>query len=159
METRADHVDAAAVRHPLEPLSASEMEAAVAILKGQEPVATEASYAVVSLHEPPKSAVQAGDSCARQAFLMLVDKLDGTTYEAVVSLDDDTVVRFDAVPGVRAPFMLEEYDEFVAAVMQHPEYQAALERRGIDDMELVSIDPVPAGYWHVEPHEDDGRRL
>jgi len=42
-------------------------------------------------------------------------------------------------------------------VREHPEWQAAMRRRGIEDLDRVQIDPWPAGSFD-SPHED-GRRI
>jgi Cu2+-containing amine oxidase len=53
-------VDAAVgVSHPLEPLTASEIQAAVAVLRAHEKVTPTTRIVEVHLHEPPKSAVYA----------------------------------------------------------------------------------------------------
>ena len=40
-----------------------------------------------------------------------------------------------------------------SACKEHPEWQAALRRRGIDDLDQVQIDPWPAGSFGVAPRE------
>ena len=61
---------------------------AVAILKAEKGLAATARFVFISLHEPPKAAVQAGERCPREAFVVLYEKAERKTYEAVVSLTD-----------------------------------------------------------------------
>ena len=48
------------VGHPLEPLSAEEVSAASSILKSEKGLGATARFVFITLHEPPKAAVQAG---------------------------------------------------------------------------------------------------
>ncbi len=74
-------VDAPPVLHPLEPLSAEEVSAASAILKAAKGLNATARFVFVSLHEPPKAAVQAGETVPREAFVVLYEKAERKTYE------------------------------------------------------------------------------
>ncbi|MGL6344454.1 MAG: primary-amine oxidase, partial [Waterburya sp.] len=83
------------VLHPLEPLSESEVETAVAIARASSwmsmPNAKQRfRFPCVTLNEPPKSEVlnfQPGNLIERSAFLILLDNETGATYEAIVSLN------------------------------------------------------------------------
>ena len=92
-------LDAPPVLHPLEPLAAEEIAAASAILKAEKGLAATARFVFISLHEPPKAAVQAGESVPREAFVVLYEKAERKTYEAVVSLTDQSVVSFEPHRG------------------------------------------------------------
>mgnify|MGYP001100002079 CR=1 FL=1 len=81
-------LDAPPVLHPLEPLSAAEISAASAILKGERGLGPTARFVFVNLHEPPKEAVQAGADVPREAFVVLYEKGERKTYEAVISLTE-----------------------------------------------------------------------
>jgi primary-amine oxidase len=58
---------------------------------------------------------------------------------------------------MRSALLFGETMRAIAAVKANPEWQAALRRRGIDDFDLVQIDPWPAGSFGI-PHET-GRRI
>ena len=81
-------LDAPPVLHPLEPLSAAEVGLASSILKADKELAPTARFVFVSLHEPPKAAVQAGQDVPREAFIVLYEKAERRCYEAIVSLTD-----------------------------------------------------------------------
>jgi len=67
------------VGHPLEPLSAEEVSAASAILKAGKGLGATARFVFVTLHEPPKAAVQAGESVPREAFIVLYERSERAT--------------------------------------------------------------------------------
>jgi primary-amine oxidase len=134
------------VGHPLEPLSAEEVSAASAILKAGKGLGATARFVFVTLHEPPKAAVQAGESVPREAFIVLYERSERATYEAVVSLTDRNVVSFKHVEGVQPQITMEEFMACEEAVQANPEWQAAVRKRGIEDFSLTMLDPWAAGY-------------
>jgi primary-amine oxidase len=139
-------LDAPAVLHPLEPLAAEEVSAASAILKAEKGLGATARFVFVTLHEPPKAAVQAGASVPREAFVVLYERGERMTYEAVVSLSEERVVSWRAVEGVQPPVTFEEFMACEAAVQADPGWQEAMRRRGVEDFALAMIDPWAAGY-------------
>ncbi|MHB8695991.1 MAG: primary-amine oxidase, partial [Solirubrobacteraceae bacterium] len=135
-------------RHPLEPLSPEEIVQAVAILRGEQPLADTVRFSTVELLEPPKEEMLAwpeGRPVERQAFLIVMDRADGAVHEAVVSLDSETVVEWRFLPGVQPRIMAEEFVECEEMLKRHPEFLAALAKRGITDPEMLMIDPWSAG--------------
>lgn len=143
-----------AAQHPLEPLSADEVAAAVAIVRAERNVGEHYRFACVRLHEPPKALVlsyQPGDPIERNAFLILLDNVTGHTYEAIVSLTQSTVTSWTHVPGVQPNIMADELSEAEAAVKQHPDFIAALALRGITDLDRVMVDPwAPGNFGFVD---------
>ena len=76
-------------RHPLDPLDPDEIRLAVDTVPKDRQLAATVRFVTVSLNEPKKSHILqpgAGDSLAREAFLVLLDSATGTGYEAVVNL-------------------------------------------------------------------------
>ena len=57
----------AAVRHPLDPLTGAEIEAATGILKRDRNLAGSARFVYVTLREPAKETVLAGHETDREA--------------------------------------------------------------------------------------------
>jgi primary-amine oxidase len=146
--------------HPLEPLSAEEIAAAVAILRRERALGPQVRFMEVALHEPPKSQVLSfspGDAVERSAALTLLDNSDGATYEAVVSISRGEVTSWQQIPGVQPPIHLDEFLECENAVKAHPDFQAALARRGIHDLSLVTVDPWSAGNFGFA--DEEGIRL
>jgi len=149
-------LDAPPVLHPLEPLSAAEVTLASSILKAEKELAPTARFVFVDLHEPPKAAVQAGEDVPREAFVVLYEKAERRTYEAVVSLSERTVISFEHIEGVQPPITAEEFMACEAVVQGDPDWQAAMRRRGVEDFSLTMVDPWAAGY--TGPEDDPGLR-
>ena len=152
------------VNHPLEPLTVEEVAAAVALVRQESNLGVDVGasfrFPCVTLKEPPKSTVlnfQVGDPFERQAFLILLDNETGTTYEVIVSLTQKRVVFWQAIPDVQPNIMPDELSECEAAVKAHPEFRAALAKRGITDLDLVVVDPWAIGNFGFE--DEKGIRL
>ena len=146
--------------HPLDPLTAAEITIAIATVKQAKSLSDRVRFMAVSLQEPPKQEVLAysvGDSITRQAFMVLLDNATGYTYEAIVSITDQTVLSWQHIPSAQPGFVLDEFFECEAAVKANPDFQAALLKRGITDMDLVMVDPWSAGNYGVE--DEQGVRL
>ena len=126
-----------AARHPLEPLSPEEIVRAVAILRAERSLADTVRFSSVELQEPPKAAMLAWPqtgSPERRAFAIVLDRADGAVHEAVISLDTETVLEWHHVPGVQPRIMAEEFVQCEEMLKRHPEYLAALAKRGITDL-------------------------
>src|SRR6266480_8155169 len=96
------------LHHPLEPLTAEELGAAVALVREKRRLSDQVRFVSVTLHEPPKNIVLTfieGDQVPREAFIKLLDKADGATYEAIVDLTTDEVTSWKRIPGVQPSVM------------------------------------------------------
>jgi primary-amine oxidase len=154
------------VRHPLDPLTAEEIEAAGRILKQHRGLAPSARFVYVTLREPPKDAVLSkdqaidkGQAIEREAHVVLRERAEGKTYEAVVSITKGEVRLWREVPGVQPAIMLEEFLATEAAVRKDARWQEAMRRRGITDFDLVMIDPWSVGYNGPQDAAGRGRFL
>jgi primary-amine oxidase len=146
--------------HPLDPLTAEELGAAVAIVREKRQLSAHVRFVSVTLHEPPRDLVfnfKAGDRVPREAFVRLLDKADGATYEAIVDLTADEVTSWRHVPGVQPSVLLDEFFECEQMLKHNEEFRAALAKRGVSDMDMVMVDPWSAGYYG--PEEEPTRRL
>ena len=135
--------------HPLEPLSAAEIETAARILKRDRGLVDSARFVFIELREPPKSVVttwQAGQEWERQASAVLRETAEHTTYEAVISLTDDAVVSYVPVADVQPPISVEEFDKSEVLVRADPRWQAAMRLRGVDDFDRAMVDKWSSGY-------------
>src|SRR4026209_914085 len=98
--------------HPLEPLSATEIERAWEIVRTERALGPRVRVIFIMLHEPDKKVVLAyrpGDAVDRAAFVVLVDSGPGQTYEAVVSLSEGRVRSWEHVPGAQPAIVLDEF--------------------------------------------------
>jgi primary-amine oxidase len=143
--------------HPLDPLSTAEILRACALLKAIKGLGSELRFAMVHLHEPPKTEVlafKAGDSMERSAFLMVFDATTGETHEAVVNLTRGTVVSWvqhftDAAPYGQPPVLVEDFFNCADIVKADEGWRNAIKRRGLtdEDIKLVQVDPFSAGNF------------
>ncbi|GAA0934540.1 primary-amine oxidase [Pseudonocardia zijingensis] len=142
------------VTHPLEPLTAAEISVAAAVLRDSGRTGPGSRFVSITLHEPVKSAVLAfdedGTGVAREADAVVLDRSDGRTYEATVSLSDSTVTRWEHVPGVQPQVLLEEFFACEEIVKSDPGVQDALRARGITEFDGVMVDPWSAGHYGDE---------
>jgi primary-amine oxidase len=149
---------AALADHPLAPLTLEEVREAVGIVHEERDLGPRHRFAGLTLNEPPKEEVLAfedGDAFEREAFAVILDGNDGSTYEAVISLTRGAITSWTQVPNVQPPIVLEEFDECEAACKESSEFQESLRKRGIEDMDRVLVDPWSAGSYG----DEEGRRL
>lgn len=152
--------------HPLDPLSVAEIEAACKIVREAKALGPRCRFPYVYLDEPSKSEVLAfepGMPYSRKAFVLVLDKETGATYESVVDLRAAEVVFWrvlDTEVTGQAPIMVEEFDLCVKIVQEDPAWRAAVKRRGLTDEDIanVQIDPWSFGYFGDEERYR-GRRL
>jgi primary-amine oxidase len=146
--------------HPLEPLTAEEISAATEVLRSARGLGPTARFVFVELHEPPKEAVLRWSPddrpLPREAHVVLYERGDRVTYDAIVSITDGTMLSWSAVPGVQAPIMDEEFTACEQIVQADPRWQEAMRRRGVTDFSLTMIDPWASGG--IVPDDDPTAR-
>jgi primary-amine oxidase len=150
----------AAVGHPLAMLTAGEIEIAVEAVRSTGRLSDSALFAHVVLHEPDKDAVarwQPGEPHDRLVRVQVVPGPDLALVEAIVSVTRREVVEWQDIAGMRPTLLMHEAANAIFTTKEHPEYLAALARRGISDIDNVQIDPWPAGTFGYEAEE--GRRI
>ena len=146
--------------HPLDPLSADELRRAVAIVRRDKRQGDRSLFETVTLHEPAKAAVRSfapGEFFAREAFVVVLDRAAGRTFEGIVSLTEDRVRAWKHVEGVQIRTLPEEIEEIQGLVKSHPQYVEGLRRRGIEDLDKVIIEGFATGNFGAE--EERTRRL
>ncbi|WMV40772.1 hypothetical protein MTR67_034157 [Solanum verrucosum] len=104
----------------------------------------------------------------RRARLIVYNKKTNETSIWIVELTEvhaaargghhrGKVISSNVVPDVQPPIDAQEYAECEAVVKNYPPFREAMKRRGIDDMDLVMVDPWCVGY-HSEA-DAPSRRL
>src|SRR5262245_40717656 len=91
-------------RHPLEPLSAQEVQQAVGLLKAEGKITPTMRFVSVSLKEPKKALVHGWSGkqdIAREAFAVLFDNALNTCYEATIALTAGKLLSWKAITGVQ----------------------------------------------------------
>jgi primary-amine oxidase len=146
--------------HPLDPLDADEITAAVAAVRAGDRLPEGALFSTVTLDEPGRAVVAAhrpGDPVARRARLVILPGPDSTVVEAVVALPAGEVVSWVERQGMRPALLFDDSYRAILALKADPDWRAAMARRGITDVEQVQIDPWPTGSFG-NPAEE-GRRI
>ena len=138
----------ALAQHPLDPLSAAEIEAAAAVVAAAPGFPEGGKFATLVLKEPAKAdvlAFSAGATAARQAFAIVLDRTHSRTFEAVADVRARRLVSWTEVKGVQPAVLDSEYDVLVGLVKADPRWQDAMKKRGITDFDKVQIDNWAVG--------------
>ncbi|HEY3672278.1 MAG TPA: primary-amine oxidase, partial [Acidimicrobiia bacterium] len=146
--------------HPLDPITADEITAAVALIAADDRYEVDFIFAHLRLREPDKAVVLAHEPGApvdREVEALLVPPGRLEAIEAVVSVTASEVRSWTRNVGMRPALLFGESLGAILGVKADPAWQAAMKLRGIDDFDKVQIDPWPAGSFD-SPHED-GRRI
>ncbi len=143
--------------HPLDPLSADEIRAAVAVLRRERGVGPNWRFGTIELREPAKQSLNAGHAASREAIVSCWNRDDGQTYKAVVSIGDDRVTSWEHRPGEQANFTETEFYECNEALKKEPRVLEALERHGIADIDRVLFDTWAYGGLLVPEKYRDRR--
>jgi primary-amine oxidase len=148
--------------HPLEPLNATEIQQAVAALKGLKDFGPATRIISIMLNEPAKSTVYdwpSGPAFRREAVAVLFDNARNSVLNVTIDLDKGAVAKSEPGPaGAQPTLSIDEQVECERAVLANEEFKAALERHyGITDTSLVMVDIWSAGNYGSE--EDSTRRL
>ena len=147
--------------HPLDPLSQSELNEMVAILKQEGKLNERSRFPMVTLQEPAKELVRAfksGDPIQRSAFAVVLDRGENKMYEAVVDLSGHKLSRWTPKPGEYPGVLIEEFEDPPSYVRSDPAWQAAIAKRGITDFENIQIDTWGAGLLSPVDRQS-GKRL
>ena len=147
---------ALAAAHPLDPLTADEIRVAAQVARTDARFAS-AQFASILLDEPAKADVIAwrpGTTLARQARLVVMTP--ASVFEVVTDLTARRLVSATERKGVEPPVMMSEF-EAAKVVLTHPEFRAALAKRGVTDPEKVFCSPITAGYFAIPEHA--GKRI
>jgi primary-amine oxidase len=150
----------ATARHPLDPLSPAEIEAAGRILKSARALADTARFVFITLDEPDKATVlgfQPGDAIERRAFVIIRERAERRNFEAVVSISRGEVVSWQERTGIQPPIMFEEFLTSEQVVKNDPRWQEAMRKRGVTDLDNVMIDPWSLGYNGPDDAPENGR--
>jgi primary-amine oxidase len=149
--------------HPLERLSAAEIDAARTLFQKNDLLTPTTRFAMLALEEPAKPAVLAwrdGDPLDRRVRALLLDVATGQVRSAVASVtrdEIDEVTEIDPAVDGQPPILLDEFISVDEIVKADPEWRAAIERRGITDFDLVRPCPLSAGDFDIAG--ESGKRL
>lgn len=156
----------AAPQHPLDPLDADEITAAVQATQAAGYGGANTYFPIVRLEEPGKAFVlhwRPGQPLHRRAFLeVFIDQPPASqTHEVVVNLEGThpAVVSDRQIPGVQPPVLGMEYGVAANVALSDPRFQAGLAARGYgpDSYAQMFCLPLSAGNYGIPA--EAGRRL
>lgn len=146
---------AAPAGHPLDPLTAAEIEAAVALVGAWDPSDEPVRYPLVRLREPAKEKVLAwtpGQAVPRAA--LVVQRRGRRTFEGVVDLVAGAVAEWRERTDARPHLLDEEIAALTEIVLADARVREALAARRVRDTSRVRCLPLAAGG----PAAAEGRR-
>lgn len=147
--------------HPLDPLSAAEIERAAGILKKAKHLPDGVFFPTLVLHEPSKEQVRAhrpGWPFPRAALAVVYDSKKNETHQALVDLVRDRVTSYEPVPGVQPRIFGDEFDKVQELVRADPDVKKQLGKRGFPDPKQVYVE-LWATSFLPEPGQPKGARL
>lgn len=142
-------------RHPLDPLSWQEHWTVLEVLREADRMDENTRFSFVGLHEPDKVLVSgwtARDDVPRSAFAVV--RNGPSTYEAVIDLVGRRVTEWTEMADIQPQWLEEEFGTGTAQVKEHPDFVAAMERRGITDLTFIDCHAIPPGYFATEEQRD-----
>lgn len=125
-----------AVPHPLDPLTAEEIESAA---KAALTVAADFAVMMIVPLEPVRTD-PIDEQQDRRALVVLRHGAQRITREVRVSLPAGEVIEVRDIPGAQPLLVPEEFDRAASAVKAHPQWQEAVRARGVDDLDLAIVD-------------------
>ena len=149
---------ARAAGHPLDPLSYQEIWRVLELIRDAGHMDRETRFSQLTLHEPPKSDVQAwspGAEMPRSAYALVRQGND--SFEAIIDLSAGQVASWSPLQGIQPNWSGDEYEAVVDKVLEHPDFLAGLKARGITDTTFLDCDTIPPGYFGTEGER--GRRI
>ena len=152
--------NAQVVRHPLDPLTAGEVEETTRILNTSGRINPRVRIMAYSLVEPAKDVVLgfgAGQEISRDVFVVMRDHERQLTIEAVVSLTNEAISSWRERTDVQPALTYPEVFAAQQAVLADAAFGAAMAKRGITDLSSVVIYPWTAGYRGPEDAAEQGR--
>jgi len=146
--------------HPHDPLTADEVRMAVDSVRRSGRVSDDTLFATVAVDEPDRAALAAfaaGEPLVRRIRLVVLPGPQAAVVEATVTVPDGDLVEWTERDDVRPALLYDDAYRSILALKADPDWLAAMERRGITDIDRVQIDPWPTGNFDRDIEE--GRRI
>ena len=142
--------------HPLDQLTGDEVVHVAQIVRGVK-AGMNFVFNTITLKEPPKPVMMSFlgwdtskprvTQVEREAFVIILEKESMNVYEAVVSLDSETIKSWKYVPDVQPILTMDEMFEVEELVLKDEGVRAECRELGIKDMSQVFSDP-----WAIARH-------
>jgi primary-amine oxidase len=146
------------IEHPLDPLTFQEYWTVLEVLQQAGHLNADTRFSIVNLREPAKGLVwgwSKGRDFPREAFAVVRQAADA--YEATVDLKQRRLTSWTRLRDVQPNWLNEEFRAMEKEVKSHPDFIAAMKRRGITDYTFLQCSGVPPGYFGTD--EQRGRRI
>lgn len=151
------------VRHPLDPITAQEIQTLKAVLAEAGHGGPQMRFAYVMLREPDHGVLdqfRIGDAVPRELGVLVTDLQANTAREMVVDIPARTILRdrpLDPAIDGWGPILDEDYLAAGDIAKADPAYVAAMAKRGITNLDKVCCAPLSAGvFGHAE---EIGKRM
>ncbi len=132
------------IRHPLDPLSWQEYWTVLEVLREANHLDADTRFSIIQLDEPIKQIVrdwQPGRPIPRSAYTLVRQKKQ--TYEAVVDLVQHRLLAWTEVKNAQPSWLEDELTSMGDVIKKHPDFVAAMKRRGITDFTFIDIIAIP----------------
>jgi primary-amine oxidase len=145
-----------AAPHPLTPLTAEEIQAAVRIVKDSGRLPPSAHFSQIALAEPPKELVLRKAAIPRRALAVIYDYPSNRTWEAIADLGARRLDTLREIPGAQPGITAQDSDLADEIMRDDPRFDRAMAERGIRNLARVVVMAWSAGYFAL-PGTEEGR--
>jgi primary-amine oxidase len=145
--------------HPFDDLSADEVKALIEIVRGSGKFSSEVRFPVMRAQEPIKADWIAGRvGSDRVAYCALFDPAKALLSEVLINITQAKILSVVDLPNIKPPVLLEEYSRARTIIRADPRWQAAVRKRGVNDLGDVFVDMWAPGLMSAEESRP-GQRL
>ena len=143
--------------HPLDQIISEEINKAVDLCKTHQDFWEETVFLSISLVEPDKELLRKGSNVelSRKLKIRGIDSNSDGGFESILDITNNQIISLDRVSNdAQVTYSMAEVFMAQELTKANKDYQEALEKRGITDLELIQIDPWPAGgivHETIEP--------
>lgn len=151
------------VKHPLDPITATEITTLKAVLAAAGFAGESTRYSYVMLREPARETLAAftpGAAIPREIGVLVTDLAAGALTEIIVDIPAKAIIHqrsLDPKVDGWGPVLDEDYVAAEEIAKADPRFVEALAKRGITDLDTVFCCPLSAGVFGFE--EEEGRRM
>ena len=143
--------------HPLDQIISEEINKAVDLCKSHQDFCEETVFLSISLVEPDKELLRKGSDVelSRKLKIRGIDSNSDGGFVSILDISNNKIISLDRVSNdAQVTYSMAEVFMAQELTKANKDYQEALEKRGITDLELIQIDPWPAGgivHESIEP--------
>ena len=136
--------------HPLDPLSARELKVVVDIVLAHTDIGQRFFFEQIRLLEPNKTTVhehKTGNDVDRNAFAIIWNRDTENVFQATISITKNELTCWTQLHDVQPVVVQAECEELERIAKSHPDMISGLQRRGITDLNKVSIGILGVGNF------------